>query len=72
MMGLTIEKGIPIPQSRSNFTDQFNILDELDIGDSILFPLNEWKRARNQAYIRKPKAFTFRKVKGGYRCWRIQ
>ncbi len=67
----TIEKRIPIPV-RHNTTEPFTILDRMKIGDSILFNANEWKRARNQAYNRKPKHFTFRKVANGYRCWRVQ
>lgn len=66
---MKIEKNIPI--SRSNIDVDFPILDQMDINDSILFPEKEWKRARNRAYIREPKHFTFRKVKDGYRCWRV-
>lgn len=66
---MKIEKGIPIPAS--NIDRDLPILDKMQIGDSVLFPASEWKRARNKAYVRKPKSFTFRKVKDGYRCWRI-
>lgn len=66
---MKIEKGIPIP--RSNIDRDFPILDKMEVGDSILFPETEWKRARNRAYIRKPKHFTFRRINGGYRCWRV-
>jgi hypothetical protein len=67
----TIEKGIPIP-IRHNGTAQFDILDKMQPGDSVLFNHNEWKRARNQAYCYRPKTFTFRRETNGYRCWRIQ
>lgn len=66
-----IEKGIPIPL-RHNGTQPFNVLDKMEVGDSVLFNHSEWKRARNQAYIRKPKKFIFRRLPEGYRCWRIQ
>lgn len=64
-----IEKNIPVPP-RHNSTQPFQILDKMQVGDSILFNFKEWKRARNQAYSRKPKCFTFRRDKNGYRCWR--
>lgn len=65
----TIEKGIPIPPIH-NSTTPFIIFDKMKIGDSVLFAHNEWKRARNQCYSRRPKLFTFRREENGYRCWR--
>jgi hypothetical protein len=67
----TIEKGIPFPCAGYK-NKAFTVLDDMEVGDSILFPLEEWRRARNQAYIRKPKQFTFRKASNGYRCWRVR
>lgn len=71
MAEYTIEKGVPIPP-RSNSTAPFGIFDRMAVGDSVLFNHNEWKRARNQCYMRKPKQFTFRKEANGYRCWRTE
>ena len=66
-----IERGIPIPP-RHNSTQPFAVLAKMKVGDSVLFQLNEWKRARNQAYTYKPMQFTFRKEQNGYRCWRVK
>lgn len=65
-----IEQNIPIPPVKS--TSSFDVVDKMKVGDSILFPAIEWKRARNQCFCRKPKQFTFRKEPNGYRCWRIK
>lgn len=65
----TIERRIPIPLNHN--TEPFTVFDKMSVGDSVLFKDNEWKRARNQAYMRKPKHFTFRRTTGGYRCWRL-
>lgn len=69
-MEYEIEKNIPIPPS-NNTTAPFEVLDKMKVGDSVLFSQKEWKRARNQSYMRKPKTFTFRKLSNGYRCWRV-
>lgn len=69
---MKIEKNIPIPFITNSSNDKFVILDEMIVGDSVLFEKKDWKKARNKAYIRKPKLFTFRHVPNGYRCWRIQ
>lgn len=71
MTEYTIERGIPVP-ARHNSTAPFDVLDKMKVGESILFNSKEWKRARNQCYMRKPKAFTFRSEANGYRCWRVQ
>jgi hypothetical protein len=67
----TIERGIPIPAGH-NSTASFDVLDKMKVGESVLFDHNEWKRARNQCYMRKPKSFTFRRDPNGYRCWRTK
>lgn len=65
-----IEKNIPIPVGYNIPDGMREALEKMAIGDSVLFKSNEWKRARNQAHNLRPKTFTFRNQKNGYRCWR--
>lgn len=65
-----IEKGIPIPVGYNILGGLREALEKMSLGDSVLFKTSEWKRARNQAAMLRPKTFTFRSQKNGYRCWR--
>jgi len=73
MPKLKIEKGIPVPKNHGGgLNAEYEILDRLEVGDSVLFTTPDIKRARNNAYRRQPKKFTFRKMPNGNRCWRVE
>lgn len=69
----TIEKNIPIPNSRSNRPQL--PFDQMEVGDSFLAPdlsKNRVYNAANEYRLKTGKRFLVRAVEGGTRCWRIE
>lgn len=68
-----IEKGVPIPD-RPRRGQQFYPWLEMEVGDSFMLRTNLLNnasatvRTANQRYA--PKQFIYRRVAGGFRCWR--
>ena len=65
---MKIDKGIPYPARKAKYP--FN---EMDVGDSFFIEAG-FDAARSSSAVfgsRNNKKFSFRKVDGGFRCWRI-
>lgn len=72
---MKIEKGIPIPPSKTERSELFTILSQLEIGDSVLVEGDIQNRTRAKAVAmnlrhRSEKDFITRRVKNGLRIWR--
>jgi hypothetical protein len=75
-LGISVEKGIPVPRIRGGGRPVKYPVAAMDVGDSFLFP-GSTKPNSASAYARvasaryAPKKFTTRKTPDGMRCWRI-
>lgn len=68
-----IEKFIPIPAGYCMARKY--PFGEMEVGDSVLFSVDEMKRARSYSHsfgLRHGRKFTTRKVDGGMMIWRIK
>lgn len=66
-----IEKGIPVPPSRTSKDNLNELLHKMEVGDSITIKKSDDARIRQFATYNK-KGFTIRKTPEGYRTWRIK
>lgn len=82
---IDIEKGVPIPARRIRYSEKYNLLDRLGVGDSFVIRPNDlpsWRNAvaayhknRNltrRVHGRMEKRFRICKDEWGHhRCWRM-
>jgi hypothetical protein len=78
-----IEKGVPLPESKSKGRILYSFFDEMELGDSLVIhgtkaETNRFRsalRTRNQRYAEGPpdemRAFDWFYVPNGIRVWRI-
>lgn len=67
-----IEKGIALPQIKSSRGNGYPFA-EMEVGDSFITENKSVSASSIQFCKKNPdKAFTSRKVEGGYRIWRVK
>lgn len=69
-----IERGTPVPTKGRPKTPIRIALDDMEIGDSVLFPTSgEFMKANSMLVLLRPKKFRTRKIPGeGWRVWRVE
>lgn len=73
MSELKIEKGVPIPETQNGKRGLIGTLNQLEVGDSMLYPLAK-RTSISSAWLRIPnKKFTSRAVdEQNIRIWRVE
>lgn len=72
MIGMEIEKGIPVPPSMSGGNSEFaRLIRAMEPGDSVLLTTVEKKEHARQVMRSKGRKYASRKVAGGWRVWRV-
>jgi len=66
---LKVEKGIPIPDKHGKL--ETNLVDGMQVGDSILATNSKEENNVYNAMRRRGMGVTRRKVDGGTRLWRV-
>ncbi len=72
MSELSIEKGVPMPETRSGWGKFGNTIREMEVGDSVVVK-KQVDVCNLQATSRRlDRRMASRKVDGGWRVWRIK
>lgn len=72
-MTIEIEKGIEIPASGRHCIGLINVLNNIKVGESFLYPLTKRTSVLGVALKYKPRKFTTRKVDENHiRVWRVE
>lgn len=67
-----IEKGVPLPEERNYTKRFFNIVKDMEVGDSVVVPVNESVSLRMAGY-RQGFKMTFRRIsETEFRAWRTK
>ena len=72
-MTMQIEKGVPIPQVTARAGKNVQLLRQMEVGDSVLFPNVESKKVMRFYRVAKNIGFKvlLRKEGSGVRMWRV-